>query len=295
VPPSPPPPSDPPRQTHSTDLPGQIEVRRQRLAVAVEPRGEQIADRRLRHRALHEPVVEEIAEDVAEEVGRPVEHRGALELRAGREASAPSSAALPREVLERDLGRGLAYLRVTQLPADLPTKTAEPRHALVLDLRFASADATDGKAFAAWLKFRANTSAPLTILVNPGTSPLLLRAFLASPLPPGVVTIGPAASEYTVDIPVTVSPQADRLAYDALANGTTIADLIAHKLDKPRRDEAQLARQHTNGGTDEDSDEPSPKPATTPAPPVVEVPVTDLVLIRAVQLHRALLALRRLP
>jgi hypothetical protein len=197
--------------------------------------------------------------------------------------------------LERDLGRGLAYLRVAQLPADLPTKVAEPHKALVLDLRCVSADATAGRAFEAWMKFHANVSSPLTILINSETSPLLLRAFLASPLPPGVVTIGPASSEFKADVPVDVAPQADRLAYDALAQGTPVEELIAHKLDKPRRDEAELARQHTNGSTDEDSEAPPPKAAATPAPPAIAAPVTDLVLVRAVQLHRALLALRRLP
>ena len=197
--------------------------------------------------------------------------------------------------LERDLGRGLAYLRVAQLPADLPTKAAEPHKVLVLDLRFVSADSAAGKAFAAWLKFHASANSPLTILINTETSPLLLRAFLTSPFPPGVVTIGPASNEFKADVPVEVSPQADRLAYDALANGTPIEDLVAHKLDNPRRDEAELARQHANGSTDEEVEEPSPKPVATPAQPAVAAPVTDLVLVRAVQLHRALLALRRLP
>jgi hypothetical protein len=203
--------------------------------------------------------------------------------------------------IERDLGHGLAYLRVAQLPADLPTKVAEPHQAVVLDLRFVSADSAAGKAFEAWLKFHASAKSPLTILINTETSPLLLRAFLTSPLPPGVVTIGPASSEFKADVPVDVSPQADRLAYDALAKGTPIEDLVAHKLDKPRRDEAELARQHTNGSTDEDSEAPPPKatatptPPTPPAPPAAAAPVTDLVLVRAVQLHRALLALRRLP
>jgi hypothetical protein len=196
--------------------------------------------------------------------------------------------------LERDLGRGLTYRRVTQLPADLPTKSAEPHQALVLDLRYASADASTVQGFEAWLKFRASANSPLAILINNETSPLLLRVFLAAPALPGVATIGPASDDFNVDVPVNVSPQADRLAYDALANGTPIEDLVARKLDKPRRDEAELARQHNNGNTDEDSDAPPPKAATVPAPPAVEAPVTDLVLVRAVQLHRALLALRRL-
>ena len=197
--------------------------------------------------------------------------------------------------LERDLGRGLAYLRVAQLPADLPTKMAEPHKALVLDLRFVSADETAAKAFEAWLKFRASANSPLTILLNAETSPLLLHVFLTPSLPSGVVTIGPASSDCKADVGVDVSPQADRLAYDALAKGTPIEDLVARKLDKPRRDEAELARQRTNGNTDEEDEEPAPKPATNPAAPAVEAPVTDLVLVRAVQLHRALLALRRLP
>ena len=204
--------------------------------------------------------------------------------------AAPSGAgAAP---LERDLGCGLTYLRVAQLPEDLPSKAPAPHQALVLDLRYVSADATAGKAFEGWLKFHASANSPLTILVNAETSPLLLHVFLAAPLPPGVITLGPAPSEFKADVAVEVSPQADRVAYDALANGTSVEDLVAHKLDKPRRDEAELAREHANGSTDEDSGEPAPKAAATPAAPV---PATDLILTRAVQLHRALLALRRLP
>jgi hypothetical protein len=197
--------------------------------------------------------------------------------------------------LERDLGRGLTYLRVVQLPADLPTKAPAPHQALVLDLRYVSVDATAGKAFAAWLKFHASAHSPLTILINAETSPLLLHVFLAAPLPPGVITIGTASSEFKADVAVEASAQADRLAYDALASGTPVEDLVAHKLDKPRRDEAELAREHANGTTDEDAEEPAPKAAATPAAPTVPVPATDLLLARAVHLHRALLALRRLP
>jgi hypothetical protein len=206
--------------------------------------------------------------------------------------SIQSGAAAP---LERDLGRGLAYVRATQLPEDLPTKTTAPRSALVLDLRFTPADDTAAQTFGAWLKFRASPAAPITVLVNGDTSPLLLRVFLAQPLPPGVVTLGPESTDFTPDVSVHVLPQDDRLAYDALAAATAVDDLITRKLDKPRNDEARLARQHANGADEEDS---APTPATpAPAAPAtaVKVPPTDLVLARAVQLHRALLALRRLP
>ena len=52
----------------------------------------------------------------------------------------------------RDLGQGLLYQRVHQLPGDLPTDENERRHPCVLDLRYVGSDADSATALAAWLK-----------------------------------------------------------------------------------------------------------------------------------------------
>jgi hypothetical protein len=88
----------------------------------------------------------------------------------------------------------------------------------------------------------------------------------------------------------------DRAAVAALAAGRSWRELIEEKIDKPSYDEARLARNHANGHRNEEGEpapaaaKDKPDPAATP-----EAPLQDLVLQRAVFLHRALLALGRLP
>lgn len=197
--------------------------------------------------------------------------------------------------IERDLGLGLTYVRCAQLPADLPTSSKPPHRPLVLDLRFASADAPAAATFAAWLNFRARTDAPITVLLNGETSPLLLRCFRPPIRLAGVLTLGPAAAAISPDVAVEVKPEADRAGYEALTTGTAIDELVARKLTKPRHDEAHLARQHGYADAETNTSEgPDNEPnATSVAPTATSEPVTDLLLTRAVQLHRALLALHR--
>jgi len=197
---------------------------------------------------------------------------------------AASCAAAP---LVRDLGHGLVYLRIAQLPDDLPSKQiAEAGKPLVLDLRFARTEADPANTFGAWLKSRANPAAPISILTNAETSPFLLLQLATPSLPTGVITQGPASNGFSPDIEVPVTPEADRRAYDALAAGISIADLVTPPLDKPRHDEALLARQYSTGSDEEETQAPAPGAKRVP-------PTEDLVLARAIHLHRALLALHR--
>ena len=194
-----------------------------------------------------------------------------------------------------DLGQGLLYCRVHALPADLPAASTG-QSALVLDLRYTLADGTGATAFSAWLGFRT-TAHPVFILVNAGTGPALLLTLAARPLPSGVVALGPPLPAFTPDVPLKISPDTERRAYDAFDHGTAIESLIVEKIDKPRYDEASMVKEHVS-----DSEQPAPddaedaaaKPDSAkdkPAPP----PLIDLALQRAVQLHRALLALHKIP
>jgi hypothetical protein len=193
-----------------------------------------------------------------------------------------------------DLGQGLLYCRVHALPADLPAADTG-KSALVLDLRYATADDTGVSAFSAWLDFRAPTQ-PVLILVNAGTGPALLHALAARPLPSGIVALGPPLPAFTPDVPLKISSGTERRAYDALEQGAPIDSLIVEKIDKPRYDEASMVKDHASDSEAPPDDEEAPaKPDAAKAKPAKPPQLIDLALQRAVQLHRALLALHKIP
>ncbi|MBK8475942.1 MAG: hypothetical protein IPL39_06415 [Opitutaceae bacterium] len=111
------------------------------------------------------------------------------------------------------------------------------------------------------------------------------------PAAPAILTLGYASPGFAPTLAVSTEPALDRAAVAALAAGRPARELIEEKLDKPRFDEARLARNHANGRRGDDAAPPD----ESKEPPASEVPVKDLVLQRAVFLHRALLALGRLP
>jgi hypothetical protein len=194
-----------------------------------------------------------------------------------------------------DLGQGLLYCRVHALPADLPAASTA-KSDLVLDLRYALTDDTGATAFSAWLGFRTATH-PVFILVNASTGPALLHALAERPAPSGVVALGPPLPAFMPDVPLKISVTTERRAYDAFDHGTALDSLIVEKIDKPRYDEASMVKDHVSDSEapapDDEADAAAkPDPAKDkPAPP----PLIDLALQRAVQLHRALLALHKIP
>ena len=201
---------------------------------------------------------------------------------------------LRAELLVRDLGEGLAYLRAQTLPADLPP--APPKaQPTVLDLRFSTASEPAATALGTWLDFRASAKTPVFILVNADTPRSLRLAVAALLSHPGIVTIGSGSAEFVPDFAITAPHGAERKAYDALAHGAPLESLLVENADKPRNDEATIMRDRANPPNDADSafnDDPldAAKPTPPPPPPLV----IDLALQKAVQLHRALLALKRL-
>jgi hypothetical protein len=188
----------------------------------------------------------------------------------------------------RDLGLGLVFSRVRSVPADLPDATAVRGHPCVLDLRFAGGDRAAGNALAAWLRAQCTARTPVFVLANSATSPALLAGLRPSVSRPGLVILGAAAPGFDPDIALGVSQESDRRAYAALDAGAPVASLLGRKIDKPRNDEERLEREHlSDSGPDDDADGQLDRPEPPP-------PLSDAVLERAVQLHRALLALRRL-
>jgi hypothetical protein len=218
----------------------------------------------------------------------------------------PHASCLAAPSAPLDLGRGLTYARLQQLPDDdamLATVWKAP--ALIIDLRHPIG--ATGQTIPADLSSRPRT-APLFILVGPDTPAALLAALRDHA--PALITIGLAAPGLTPDIAFPLNPEADRRAYDALAAGASAESLISENLTKHRFDEAALARDRDNGVAEDEEPGPNgadpntalpaagPPPAPAGVPPTTtapERPLKDIVLQRAVQLHRALLALGKLP
>lgn len=202
-----------------------------------------------------------------------------------------------------DLGHGLKYFRPTaSTPAALteisPAVASQP--ALVLDLRAAVADEPSAAALLAALRARPVGKGVCLVLLSPATAPALLTAL--TPTPPGCVTLGRAHGACRPDLSVATDATAEQRALAALASGTPPSALLSVSADKPRHDEAELARDHAAGKKptkDADADETptakssdskaqSPKAETTLALP-------DATLERAMQVHRGLVALGKIP
>jgi len=197
--------------------------------------------------------------------------------------------------LEIDLGEGLLYFRAHELPADLPS-AAIKAGPMVLDLRFSVAAESADTALDAWLKFRSTATTPVFVLVN-STTPAKLKQVLAKPNnTPGLLSIGHPSADFSPDIAIKVSPEAERKAYDALEHGASVESLVTQNAGKPRNDEAAIVQARANPPPDpvdselSDFDE-APKEAHPTTPPA---PLVDVTLQRAVQLHRGLVALKRL-
>jgi hypothetical protein len=211
--------------------------------------------------------------------------------------------------LEQDLGEGLAYVRVTDFSADLPiVEKALTRHAVVLDLRNTTAPDQNVSRFATDLDKIADAHAVRLVLLSATTSPSLIEAVSGGH--PGIVTLGARTPALTPDIALAISSEDDRHAYDALGGGIPLDKLLSSTLEKKRFDEAALVRDRANGGSqatdvgpDDDASALSPElkeesstaaAAPLPTKKVEPPPLIDAVLQRAVQLHRALLALKKI-
>jgi hypothetical protein len=199
----------------------------------------------------------------------------------------------PAEPFARDLGKGLTYCRVHVLPADLPAASG-PHGAVVLDLRYARVEAGATAALASWLKSRS-AAAPAFVLLNAETAPEVLAYFNSHEPTAGLVTLGADSPGFTPDLPLQISATAERTAYEALEHGTKVEKLLTDPADKPRHDEAAIAQERTTPADDPVApDTDLADPAAASAPPAPPPPVTDYVLLRAVHLHRSLVALRKL-
>jgi hypothetical protein len=185
-----------------------------------------------------------------------------------------------------DLGEDLRYVRLERLSEDLPVlEQTWATASTAIDARGVSADETSARALAAALKKSAPSKLRL-VLVNADTAPALLAALPRQT--PGVLILGPQGTAAALDLGVETTLEADRRAVAALARGAAPATVLPSPAEKTRQDEASLVRErHGASAAPTAPAEPAVPRAETPAAPL------DLVLQRALQLHRALLALRR--
>jgi len=196
----------------------------------------------------------------------------------------------------QDLGQNLAYLRVHEFQAASATVASALAgdRPLVLDLRYATGSTRENAADLSAALAKRSASGPLFALVGPATPPPIAEALAAHPTK--ILRIGLGESAPSPQVVVAQPADADRMAYDAADHGTTLASLISGKVEKERYDEAALVKDFANGNLDPEPPASDPagksKTTATEAPPR---PPTDRVLQRAVNLHRALLALGRLP
>jgi len=198
-------------------------------------------------------------------------------------------------LVTRDLGRGLVYHRVHQLPGDLPTAEEVRRQPCILDLRYIAGNGEEAAALAAWLKFHATPRAPVLVLANAETGAALRLTLAAHAGTPSVVVLGAAAADFTPDIALKISAETERRAYDAFENGTLLDALITENPDKPRNDEAKLAKDRQAPPDSPFVQAPDSQAlAVAEAKPKPPTPLVDAVLQRALQLHRTLLALKKI-
>ena len=200
--------------------------------------------------------------------------------------------------LPRDLGQGLAYYRLHELPGDLPTAESARKQSCVLDLRYLHGEAAAATALQAWLKFHATPRVPVFVLANADTGADLLASLWPRGPRSSVVVIGAPAKDFHPDIAVAISADEERRAYDAFDQNVPLASLLTDNPNKPRNDEARLAKDHSAQPLPPLPDEAADDlfaPASENSPAAkAPAPLIDAALQRAVHLHRALLALRKL-
>lgn len=186
--------------------------------------------------------------------------------------------------IPQDLGQGLTYYRVHELPADLPSTPAGGPGACVLDLRFVKTGEPAAGALREWLRLNASPRTPIFVLENASTS-LSLLAAVGNQGPAGLLTVAPDSDGLSPDFGVHVSAETDAKAYKAFETGTPLQALLKDNPEKPRIDEAYLEKEHLSDGEAPDAAADEKAPAS---------PLIDLVLQRALQIDRGLLALKRL-
>lgn len=198
---------------------------------------------------------------------------------------------------------GLNYLRVKNLDTETPSAAGV---ATIVDLRGTSGESPlAATRLADLLDVRTPGSIRL-VLIDGTTAANLVGRLKTSPN--RLLTLGAAGSGLALDIAVATTVETDFRAREAIDAGTPLPDLLEPKREKRRYDEAAMVRDHANGlpvpesppETDAPQDERDTKTGgkagTGPTPPkeTQPRPLVDQVLQRAIHVHQALRALKKL-
>jgi hypothetical protein len=186
--------------------------------------------------------------------------------------------------MERAIGSGLVYVRVHTVPGDLPVKPVGRVPACIVDLRYVAADVNQATDFSAWLHRRVTPRSPVFVLANAETSSALLTALASHQRGTGIAVVGIERGAFRPDVSVKSSPEDERRAYEALEKGAALDTLLTDNPNKARNDEASLSKDRLAEASAEAADEPDKKTQ----PPV------DAALQRAMHLHRALVAMKKI-
>ncbi|MFO1448025.1 MAG: hypothetical protein U1F61_07700 [Opitutaceae bacterium] len=195
-----------------------------------------------------------------------------------------------------ELADGLTYVRIRDLDTE-PAPAA--RSAMILDFRGTQATAEAVGRLAPLLDVRAQGAMRL-VLLDPTTSPAILERLKTAS--PQVLTLAATVEGLRVDIPVATPAANDQLARDAIDAGKPLGELLEARREKRRYDEAAMVRDHANGlplpDSPPDTTDPaptSPTPSTPAAKPEPKgpPPLQDTVLQRAIHVHQALRALKK--
>jgi hypothetical protein len=192
---------------------------------------------------------------------------------------------LPAATLVRDLGQGLTYYRVHEIPQDQPSPGPAMRPgACVLDLRYAKADEMGASVLKDWVMLNVSARTPFFILENAQTDPALL-AVLPAKGPPGLVVLAPASARIAPAIAVRVTPEDGPQGLRRPGEGRGRAG-APQRLSRQAADRRGLPREgaHRRQRLARHTDRQALPPR----------PLVDAMLQRAVQLYRGLTALKRL-
>lgn len=205
------------------------------------------------------------------------------------DAATKAAATTPAD--PNDLGHGLRFLQLTTVrpPADQIAK-ARDASALVLDLRLADKSQTVAEVLDDLLG--AKPGRPVFILIGTKTP---RTVFDRASERPGTLSIGTKDAGLSVGLALSIDATQTQCAAAEIAKGKHPADLIGTRIDKARFDEARLAMSHANGFRDLARANTEEQSNASDAESSELAPSEDLLLQRAVFLHRALLALGRIP
>lgn len=205
--------------------------------------------------------------------------------------------------LEQEIEKGLYFVRVADLDKEPSAVSAALSHEdVIIDLRYTAASTEAAATFHAQLKSAAMTPTAHRLILLTSTTSAALIAAVDQDIP-HVVTLSPRSEALNTDIMVNASAEVDRTAYDAVNAGTALDKVISSNPEKRRFDEAALAHDRAAAAqapADDDVEQidaiaGTTQPALSNPDAAKKSPAAphDRVLERAIQIHRALLVLKR--